>query len=245
MSSLGAILVGQVKRVHHCEVNSALPPLRMRDICSAIGSLFAAYIFLTWGIAASTYVSYYSTYINKWVFSPFCLFFAFMAAANHQYLRVKQDARQWVAIAVITVALWIYLAMVPSYDVASFSVWGLLLIIASVAAFSHYFVKIEFILKRRACSVFDVLEKFGVGHLILCMIGVLIDTIYQLSTGSNWTCGIYIKAVFSDAGSFFATLGMILVSGILHAIILAVIFNSSSLRLLTLLFMPFSIVSLC
>jgi len=73
----------------------------------------------------------------------------------------------------------IFLAMPASTEFETyFSGWALTFFIASVFCYSHFWVKLEFMLKRRACTVFEVAEKFGVLLLISYSICIFVTSIF-------------------------------------------------------------------
>jgi len=75
-------MFGQIRRVKPVEVNSGLPPLRNREIYSVIGSLFAGSLFFVWALNCTE--SWEKN--SKWIFTPWVLFFAFLASGTHKYL---------------------------------------------------------------------------------------------------------------------------------------------------------------
>jgi len=244
LSALGGMMVGQFRRVYHIENNPALPALRSADCISAVISVFAGSVFLCWGLAAllvADYNEYNGTFnISAWSFVPYAFFFSLLSAGTHKYLGVKQDVRQMVGIALITVAFIVFFAGMGSSG-GRFSFLGFFFFFLSCSAYSHYWIKIEFILKRRACNVFEVVEKFGLVLFIFNMICVIITGIYQAASGNEWTFGIYVKAVFTNsAWNFFLTILVPPVIGLMHVICLVLIYNSSSIRFLTILMLPMS-----
>jgi len=79
----------------------------------------------------------------------------------------------------------------------------------------------------------------------LYLIAIFITSIIQWCSGDNWTAGIYTKAVFSSWMNIFLTAMTPIASGIMQAIMLTLIFNSSSIRYCTILILPSSIVAAC
>jgi hypothetical protein len=60
----------------------------------------------------------------------------------------------------------------------SFNGWAFTFFILSASSYSHFWVKLEFILKRRACNVFEVAEKFGIVLLFIYSVCILITSIF-------------------------------------------------------------------
>jgi len=118
--------------------------------------------------------------LDKWCYIPFIFIFAFIASGTHQYLRVRQDARQWAAIALITVSMLLVIIGYPQqqFTYTYYNGWALTFFIFSVISYSHFWVKLEFILKRRACNVFEVAEKFGIVLLFIYTVCILITSIF-------------------------------------------------------------------
>jgi len=156
-------------------------------------------------------------------------------------LRIQQDARQWAAIALITVSLFLIFIGKNKNSFDHFSGWAFTFFILSVISYSHFWVKLEFILKRRACNVFEVTEKFGIVLLTFYTVCIVVTSIFQWCTGHDWITGIYIKSVFTNVGAFFLTILVPFVLGAFQLIILSLIYNSSAIRFLTILFMPVGI----
>jgi len=92
--------------------------------------------------------------------------------------------------------------------------------------------------------VFELLDLQGQRVLGLYLIAIFITSIIDWYSNDFWTPAIYFMAVFSSFLNVFLTAMMPVASGIISAVILVIIFNSSSIRFWTIVLLPSSIVAL-
>jgi len=92
--------------------------------------------------------------------------------------------------------------------------------------------------------VFELLDLQGQRVLGLYLIAIFITSIIQWIGGDYWTPGIYFMAVFSSFLNVILTALMPLASGIMSAVMLVIIFNSSSIRFWTIVLLPSALVLL-
>jgi len=105
MSCLGAILIGQFKRCDRANL-TLLPKPTRNEIIQPVVSIFCAGLFMRFGL---TFNDGYGVY-NKWNFSPFCLFFIFLASSTHKFLGIKQKPLEMIGVLCMTAAMFVFVA---------------------------------------------------------------------------------------------------------------------------------------
>lgn len=252
IASIGAIMVGQFRRCEQ-EMITQLPRATPNEILQPVVSLFTAGLFFTWAVKIDqgnliwTDDMLVTAVPNKWNYSPLCMFFIFMSSSTHKYLQIRQDHKQMVAILCITASLFTALGV---YDQEGFvqpmSWWSWTLCLIATTSYAHFFTKEEYLLKRRQITVLQLLDLQGQRVFTLYLIGIVITTIIQLcSEYELWIPGIYAKAVFSDWLNVLLTALTPIASGIMQAIMLTLVFNSSAIRFFTIMIVPFAIFWVC
>lgn len=158
---------------------------------------------------------------------------------------IEQNAREKISVLCITIALILGLSFYDQPYYVNFNFWSFFFCLISCTSYAHFFVKEEYLLKRRQISVFELLDAQGKRVFTLYLIAILITSIIQWCSGEDWIAGIYAKAVFSNGLNMFLTAMMPVAAGLSQVILLTLLFNSSSVRFCTILMLPASIALLC
>lgn len=66
---------------------------------------------------------------------------------------------------------------------AVFNVWSMILVMFAVFSFAYFGVMAEFLLKRRACTSFELIEKMGFSLIAFYMILIAIASISEWING--------------------------------------------------------------
>lgn len=157
----------------------------------------------------------------------------FLAGSAQKYMQVKQNPKQMIAIVVMTVGFFIACC---DADGRGFGAWPFICVCLATVSFAHAIVKEEALLKRRACSVFDLLFFQGQFSVILNLVGITLTALGQWISGNDVGLVMFSRAVFYSSGTFCMTLAYIVAFAIMSTMLLVVLFNSNGVYVATLYF---------
>jgi len=132
-----------------------------------------------------------------------------------------------------------FIAVFPTLLEQPFNLWSFLCALLSTICYNHFYVKEEFLIKRRSCTVFDLIWFQGTYMLAINFIGIILNSLLQLCCGKPITMLIYAKAVFSNGWTpIIYTVLVPICTGISQIIHLVILLNSSAIRLVTIYLVP-------
>lgn len=117
-----------------------------------------------------------------------------------------------------------------------FGAWPFTCVMLATLSFAHAIAKEEFLIKRRACTIFDLL--FFQGHIFLslnltCMV---ITALCQWIGGYDVGFVMFGRAVFATWGTVLMTPVYIISCALMSTMLLVVLFNSNSVYIVALYF---------
>lgn len=138
-----------------------------------------------------------------------------------------------IAIAVMTVGFFIACA---NAEGRGFGFWPFMCVWFATLSFAHAIAKEEYLIKRRACTVFDLL--FFQGHILLSLnlFCMTITALGQWIGGYDVGFVMFGRAVFATWGTVLMTPVYIIASALMATMLLVVLFNSNSVYVATLYF---------
>mmetsp|Transcript_42296 Transcript_42296/g.30501 ORF Transcript_42296/g.30501 Transcript_42296/m.30501 type:complete len:181 (-) Transcript_42296:279-821(-) len=138
-----------------------------------------------------------------------------------------------IAIVVMTVGIF---TACGNAEGRGFGVWPFSCVCLATLSFAHAIVKEEFLIKRRACTVFDLL--FFQGHILLSLnlFCMTITALGQWIGGYDVGFVMFGRAVFATWGTFLMTPVYIIASALMVTMLLVILFNSNGVYVATLYF---------